>query len=274
MPFIETYTGVKLHYEDRGQGPPLVLLHGWGGSGRLWRFQEELAADFRLVIPDMRGHGRSSAAAVGLTLDDLVDDVVSLCKRLGFEELVLLGWSLGAQVAIASFPRLQGCLSGIVLVGATARFIATEGYPHGLPANELRGMGLRLRRDHERTMGEFSRSMFAKGELSKDQEMHIASEVMTDGRLPDLASALAALNILAETDLRLELSALDLPVLMIHGDSDAICPLAAARFILERLPDARLLEFSGVGHAPPLSHPEEFNASLRDFLVEVFHGRH
>jgi pimeloyl-[acyl-carrier protein] methyl ester esterase len=274
MPFIETSTNAKIYYEEMGEGRPLVLIHGWAGSGRLWRFQHELADGCRLFIPDLRGHGLSSAPPEGFSLDDLVNDIVALFESLNLRDAIFLGWSLGSQVAISAFPRLKERLGGLVLVGATARFTATDGYPHGLKATEPRGMGLRLRRDFSGTTGEFFRSMFAEGELTPFQEDRIGREILAKGRLPEPKAALAALAILASTDLRERLADIDCPVLIIHGSEDTICPPGAARYLAERLPGARLIQLDGAGHAPSLSRPEQFNALIRGFLREVGHGRH
>jgi len=274
MPALEITKGIEIHYEDIGAGRPLVLIHGWAGSGVLWRFQNELAKSCRLIIPDLRGHGRSNPAPVTFSLQDLADDITNLYERLDLAKAVLVGWSLGSQVAMEAFLKLRKRVSGLVLVGATARFTATEGYPHGLPANEVRGMGIRMKRGYEKTMGEFFHSMYAEGELSREIEERIAREIMADGRLPDPAVAQAGLDVLETADLREMLPEIDRPVLLIHGDSDLICPPAAARYLADRIQNARLLKFAGVGHAPPLSRPAEFNALIRDFLLETAHDSH
>lgn len=273
MPFIETSADVNIYYEESGVGRPLVMLHGWSGSGRVWRFQQELSAGSRLIIPDLRGHGRSTAPPGGSLLADLADDIVSLFDQLELTDAVLLGWSLGSQVALAVFPKLKERLAGVILVGATPRFTATEGYPHGLPATAPRGMGLRLNKAFNRTMEEFFRGMFAEGELSHEQENRINREIAWEGSLPEPTVAHATLDILALTDLRDKLPAIDRPVLLIHGSADTICPPGAARFLAEQLPDARLVELDGPGHAPFLSRPDEFNAILRKFLQEEVYGR-
>lgn len=274
MPFMETTTGVNIYYEEKGEGRPLVMLHGWAGSGRIWRFQEELADSFRLVIPDLRGHGRSAVSSEGFGLEDLVNDLVCLFDRLALEDALLLGWSLGSQLALAAFPRLRERLGGLVLVGATARFTATDGYIHGLPHNEIRAIGLRLRRNYERTMGEFFHSMFAEGELTPAQEERIYREILADGRLPSPKAAHAALDILASTDLRERLHEIDCPVLIIHGNADAVCPPGAVRFLAKRLPHARLVEFARAGHAPSLSRNDQFNTLIREFTEKEAHVRH
>jgi len=273
MPFIETSAGVTIYYGETGKGRPLVMLHGWSGSGAVWRFQQNLAAGCRLILPDLRGHGRSSAPPGCYLLDDLADDIVSLFEQLDLTDAVLLGWSLGSQTAIAAFSKLKERLAGVVLVGATPRFTAADDYPFGLPASAPRGMGLRLKKGFNRTMEEFFRGMFAEGELSPDEENRINRKIARAGRLPEPEAAHATLDILATADLRDKLPAICRPVLVIHGSADAICPPGAARYLVERLPDARLVELEGAGHAPFLSRPDEFNAILRKFLQEEVYGR-
>jgi pimeloyl-[acyl-carrier protein] methyl ester esterase len=273
MPFIETSPGVKIHYEETGQGWPLVMLHGWSMSGRVWRFQQELADSFRLVIPDLRGHGRSSTPDSGYSINDLAGDVVTLFERLDLTNAVLVGWSLGSQVAFAAFPQIQERLAGLVLVGATPRFTATDGYPWGLPATGLRGLGLRLRRDFNRTMGEFFKGMFAAEELSRELENRITLEIVMEGLLPKPEVAQATLNILASADLRAMLPEIGRPVLIIHGNADTVCPPGAARYLAKWIPAATLVELNEVGHAPFLSRPVEFNALLKSFLRGKVYGR-
>jgi pimeloyl-[acyl-carrier protein] methyl ester esterase len=273
MSFLETEEGLRLHYEDGGSGPPLLFIHGWTMSGRVWRFQTEaLLPHYRPVTLDLRGHGLSSPAAA-YTLDLLAADVASLARFLDLRGACLVGWSLGAQVALRSFPLLRERIAGLVLVGGTPRFTAGDGYPHGLPPREVRGMAARLSRDFPRTLGEFFRAMFAPGELGREEENRIAREIVMGGRVPEPAVALATLATLAETDLRGELPGVDRPVLLIHGGADPICLPAASRAMAELLPDARLAELSGLGHAPFLSRPSLFTELLRGFLKELHEGR-
>jgi pimeloyl-[acyl-carrier protein] methyl ester esterase len=249
------------------------MLHGWSMSGRVWHFQKALADSCRLIIPDLRGHGFSSSPAAGYLLENFAGDVVALFEQLDLADAVLLGWSAGSLVALAAVPQLHERLAGLVMVGATSRFTTTDGYPWGLHVNELRGMGLRLRRDFNKTMGEFFRGMFAADELSSEQENRITREIVMEEHLPQLAVAQATLNILASADLRAMLPVIHLPVLIIHGSADAVCPPGAGRYLAKRIPGSWLVEVSGVGHAPFLSRPAEFNAVLRNFIREKVYGR-
>ncbi|HEY6006768.1 MAG TPA: alpha/beta fold hydrolase, partial [Geobacteraceae bacterium] len=125
-------------------------------------------------------------------------------------------------------------------------------------------------RDYAGTMGEFFRSMFAPGELGRAQENRVAREIVMRGRLPQPSAAQRTLDTLAAADLRALLPHVDRPVLLVHGSDDTVCLPAAASFMAQQLPAADLRMFEGCGHAPFLSHPEEFNAVLAQFLAGLY----
>lgn len=272
MPVFKSDASTLIQYEDRGEGPPLLLLHGWAMSRRVWAFQRELDNGFRVIAPDLRCHGDSTASG-SFGLADLAEDVADLCHALKLRDAVIAGWSLGAQVALKSFSLLHDRVAGLILVGGTPRFTSTTDYDAGLPGREVRGLEARLKRDYTRTMGDFFRRMFTPGELSREQENRIARDIVMGSRPPALPVVQAGLAILEQEDLRDILLGVECPVLLIHGGSDTICPPAAARYMASQLPDARLMLLPGVGHAPFMSRPEEFNRILRDYLQEI-HGSH
>jgi pimeloyl-[acyl-carrier protein] methyl ester esterase len=270
MPFVESMDKVMIHYEEAGTGHPLVFVHGWAMSGRVWRFQEELAEMCRCITVDLRGHGRSSAPHGCCSLAEFSDDLTLLFDTLGLSRATIVGWSMGAEVALDAFPALSKRLAALILVGGTPRFTASDDYPHGLPANETLGLALRLRRNYQKAMGEFFRRMFAPGELTWEQENRIAREIVMGGLLPTPETAQMALAALAEADLRAVLPTVGQPLLLIHGVADTICPVGASRFMAERLSQARLAVLDGAGHAPFMSRPAEFNALIRNFLRDVY----
>jgi pimeloyl-[acyl-carrier protein] methyl ester esterase len=238
-------------------------------SGTVWRFQREaLAARWRVITLDLQGHGLSPAGD-GQTLTALADGVARLCTRLQLHDATLIGWSLGAQVALAAASILAERLAALVLVGGTPKFTSSPDYPHGLPTDEVRGMALRLRRNYVKTMGDFFRGMFSDNELSHDQYQRIVHEIVLGGRLPDEGIARQTLDILLQADLRPRLAGINLPVLLIHGTEDTICPAAASAYMAEKLPNAALRLMEGTGHAPFLSRPAAFNLLLQDFLRSI-----
>ncbi|HJV65020.1 MAG TPA: alpha/beta fold hydrolase [Geomonas sp.] len=264
MALLQT-PSVTLHYDDLGAGRPLVFVHGWAMSSRAWRFQQGLSADHRLLLLDQRGHG-GSTTALGYSIDDFAGDLVNFFDQLDLQQAIVVGWSLGVQVALQAFRDLRDRLSGLVLVGGTPRFTTTEGYTHGQAPVEVKGMTLRLRRDYQKTMGDFFRGMFAEGEMDHAQYQRIVHEIVMGGRSPDLQAAREALQILSSADQRELLPSIDRPVLLVHGELDSICPASASAFMAERLPMATLKIMQGCGHAPFMTRPEEFNALVREFV--------
>lgn len=268
MPVVDTPSGVTLHYDETGSGRPIVFLHGWAMSARVWRFQQGLTDDRRLIFLDQRGHGRSSSAD-GYIIQDFSEDLVSFFESLALNDAVLIGWSLGVQVALQAFPSLRTRLAALVLVGGTPRFTSTEDYPHGQAPVEVKGLDLRLRRDYQKTMGDFFRGMFAEGEMDGKQYQRIVHEIVMGGRSPDPDIARQSLQILSVADLRDGLHLVDRPVLLVHGELDKICPASASAYMAERLPMGEFKMMQGCGHAPFMTRPDEFNELVREFLATV-----
>jgi pimeloyl-[acyl-carrier protein] methyl ester esterase len=242
-----------LHHEDLGRGAPVVLVHGWSASSLFFEGEAgALARRRRVIAPDLRGHGRSPAGA--FTLADLAHDLAALVERLGLEGAVLAGWSLGAQVVLAALPRVRRHVSAAVLVAGTPRFTTCEGWPHGLPAQQVEVLAHRTRRDPARAIARFHDAMFAEGELDPEGRRRVDA-LRARVPLPEAAAAQAGLEVLAREDLRASLGALDVPVLLLHGERDAICPPGASAAMAAAIPGARATFLPGLGHAPFLSRP-------------------
>lgn len=259
---------MTLHFNETGTGRPVVFVHGWAMSGRVWHFQQELRDAGRLIFLDLRGHGQS-APRESYTIDDYAGDLAALFGELALEDAVLVGWSMGAQVALHAFPLLRSRLAGMVLVGGNPRFTSADDYPHGKAPVEVKGMGLRLRRDHQKTMGEFFKGMFAEGELDHELYQRIVHEIVMGGRSAHPDAVRQSLDILSSVDLRAQLGQVDRPVLLVHGELDTVCPAEASVYMAQRLPAAKLETFPGCGHAPFMSRPERFNDLLREFIAKL-----
>jgi len=255
-----------LSYSDSGHGRSLLFLHGWLMSHSVWKYQAPLADSFRVVAPDLRGHGASEGG--GFSYDACVADLVALLDHLGLEKTVIIGWSMGAQIALRSWQILRERVAALVLVGGTPRFCDHDEYEHGLPYSEARGMALRLRRAYTRTAGEFYRGMFSPEDQGGNDIDAMAKIILS--RLPQLPVALSALDELITTDLRSLLGDVTAPVLLVHGESDRICLPGASRYMQAQLPDSRLQLCPGVGHAPFIVSPTEFNAQLSLFARGVY----
>jgi Predicted hydrolases or acyltransferases (alpha/beta hydrolase superfamily) len=128
-------------------------------------------------------------------------------------------------------------------------------------------MARRLKRDYRSTAGEFFKAMFSDDELTKADLVTMVNR--TVGRLPDYPVATAALKALADSDLRSILPNISVPVLLVHGTDDRICPPGASEYMSSIIPEARLELIANRGHAPFLSSPERFNSLLTGFVESL-----
>ncbi len=258
----------RLHAAERGSGRTVVLLHGFGASGRaLDGLADSLATLCRVVSADLPGHGRSPPCPDPISLDDLGAAVAALLADLGVRRPVLLGWSLGAQAMLATAARPDVDAAGLVLVSATPRFTACEGWPHGLPPAQVDGLAARLRIQPGKALGRFFASFFAPEELPAAARDEALAVLLADP--PDVSSALALLGALREGDLREISPRIAAPALLLHGDADVIVPPGASEALGGTLPRARRVLLAGAGHAPFLSRPADVATAVGSFLKSV-----
>jgi pimeloyl-[acyl-carrier protein] methyl ester esterase len=258
--------GRRLAYREAGEGRPLVLLHGWSMSSAVFNEAlRALAGDFRLLVPDLRGHGASDPGnAYGL--DDFAGDLRHWLDGLGVTGFDLLGWSLGGQVALRLGSLAGNHLGKLLLVAATPCFVAREGWTAGLPAGQVKAMTRGLRRRYRETLDDFFAGQFAKDEVSPARMAEIrafAAPAVDDETAA--APILAALETLQATDMREELGAIKVPTLVLHGERDGIIPVDAGRYLADRLQLGRFVGFEDTGHAPFLSRPERCFELIRGF---------
>lgn len=136
--------GISLAYRTVGSGEPLLLLHYFGGCGDVWQpFVDRLARDYRLIIPDLRGHGRSTDGSRTFTHRQAADDILELLDSLGVDRVRAIGMSSGGMTLLHMATRQPDRLQAMILVGATsyfpepARRIMADSHPDHLPATEL-----------------------------------------------------------------------------------------------------------------------------------------
>jgi len=262
MPILERHDGVRLHVETTGGGGPAVLaVHGWSRSGLDLAPLLSRLPGHRTISFDLRGHGRSTPGA--LDLDALAGDLAAVAEAERVEGALLLGWSLGGQVALAALARHPGLarrVAALALLSSTPCFTLRDGWRHGLPARAVEGLALRVRRRPEEACRRFFDDCFAPGELDEPARLRLGPLRLAPA--PDPACALAGLEVLAGTDLRAGLPALALPTLVVHGEADPICPPGAGRALAAAIPGARLLLLPGAGHAALLTRQAEVAAAL------------
>jgi pimeloyl-[acyl-carrier protein] methyl ester esterase len=250
---------VTLYVEESGEGPPVVLLHGWGLHGGIFApLVAELAAHFHLIVPDLPGFGRSARSPARGTLADLQDAVAAIAPR----DAVWIGWSLGALVALEA--ARAGLTGRLVLTGATPCFVQRDGWAHGMPRAVLEALGRDLETDFRATLLRFLSLNAGDGPEARIVLRELRARIFDHGE-PDAASLRAGLAILGDTDLRGALGEVAAPALVIHGERDRLAHPLAARALASALPDATLMMLPDAGHAPFLSHPREFAKAVAEF---------
>jgi pimeloyl-[acyl-carrier protein] methyl ester esterase len=216
------------------------------------------------LIPDLPGHGASSPAVQ----NDLVSIAAALNCWLEATEstpVALGGWSLGGMLALEMARQKPLRIDRLLLIGTTPRFTSGDDWTFGLPEVQVRALGRNLARRFETTLADFFNLAFAGEDISKERLHAIRSFAVKRSSLPDRIAAMELLNGFCEQNQLDLLTHIDQPALIIHGELDQITPLAAGRYLANKLPHGEFLEFSGVGHGPFLSRPQEVVDRILEF---------
>ena len=270
MSWYENRRGESLWFEERGCGFPVVLLHGWCMSSAVWKYQlDGLAASFRVIAPDLRGHGRSNRVTGSLSFPTFVDDLVDLLQQLSCAKVVLAGWSMGAQIALQACAELSGLLAGMALISATPCFTASADFPYGLSDTEASGMRLKVQRNSERALAGFHSRIFADGEVENHPLSSELTELLASIPAPDTCSILESLDSLVCADMRHLLPGITVPTMILNGSHDRICLPQASAYLKEHIAGAGQFLFHDCGHVPFLTQSELFNAELSRFIRSV-----
>jgi pimeloyl-[acyl-carrier protein] methyl ester esterase len=293
-----------MYVEVRGQGPTLVLLHGWGLNVRVWDTLANTLSDrFTIVAVDLPGHGRSTWSDEARTLSGLARCVqqalVSSTSINTTQGVTLLGWSLGGQVALEMAAQQTGrahadldaatslaaqaahrdrghasdrinsanlSIEKLVLVATTPKFGAADDWPAGMPAATLNGFAQQLERDYRRTVSDFL-ELQVRGSANSDAVLATMRAALFEHGEASREALTLGLRILELTDLRPKLPEVQQPALVIAGQYDRVTSSRAGQALAASLPHAQFLEIRRAGHAPFLSHTDAFLDALNSFLA-------
>lgn len=255
--------GHRIAYERKGEGPPLVLLHGYVGDSREWRRQiDDLSDEFTVLAWDAPGCGRSSDPPETFRLHDYADCLAAFVDVLGLGRPHMVGLSFGGALALELYRRHPAIPMTLVLASAYA------GWAGSLPADVLEQRLQQNLRQIDLPPDQFVRAMIptlfsesAPAELV-DEFAAIMSEVHPAGFR---ACALS----LAEADLRDVLPRIEVPTLLMYGDKDVRAPLNVAQDLHIKIPGSRLVVMQGVGHMISVEAAGLFSTEVRAFLRSV-----
>ncbi|WP_290652016.1 alpha/beta hydrolase [Aquisalimonas sp.] len=262
--------GVRLYYEVHGEGSPVVLIMGLGGSGRAWGLQlPDFARHHRTIVPDNRGVGHSAMPPGPYTMVDFADDLGAVMDAAQAQSAHLVGVSIGGLIAQEFYHQHPQRVRSLTLA-ATGTGPADPAYAPPEPhVREV--INLDRATTHPRTVVERMNAAFyhpAYRALVPDLDDRILQFQEREPQPPHAYHAqLDAAGTHAPNSPRLHRVAV--PCLVVHGEHDEVWPPANATHLAEHLPDARLELMPRTGHMLPLEQPRAFNRCVLEFLAAV-----
>ena len=268
----ENGTPVELYYEDHGTGKPVVLIHGWPLSGRSWENQVPVLveAGYRVVTYDRRGFGWSSQPWSGYDYDTFAADLDALLAHLDLHEATLVGFSMGGG-EVVRYIGTYGTdrISKAVLAAAVPPYLykSADNPDGGLDDATIEQFQNGVKSDRIAFLENFTHGFFAAGaktdlisEVQRTYNRDIAAFASPKGTLDCITA-------FGRTDFRRDLAKINVPTLIIHGDSDAIVPFEiSGKRSHATIAGSQLALIKGGPHGLNVTHSAEFNTALLDFL--------
>jgi len=269
----ENSGNVDLYYEDHGSGKPVVLIHGYPLSGASWEKQSAvlLAAGHRVITYDRRGFGKSSQPATGYNYDTFAEDLHKLVTALELRDFTLVGFSMGGG-EVARYLGKYGSkgVSKAVFISSVPPFLLkTPDNPEGVDGSVFDGIEKAVVADRYAFFTGFFKNFYNTDLLLGKRVGEQA--VQSSWNVAAGSSAAASLACVAtwHEDFRKDLTHVDVPTLVIHGDADRIVPIGASGTRTAKLiKGARLSVVKDGPHCITWTHAEEVNRELVDFLGE------
>jgi non-heme chloroperoxidase len=267
----ENTDDIDIYYEDHGTGQPVVLIHGYPLNGHAWEKQEHvlLQAGYRVITYDRRGFGQSSKPAVGYDYDTFADDLNSVLECLELTQCTLVGFAMGTG-EVTRYLGTYGSarIRKAVLMGAIPPFLLkTEDNPDGVEQAVFDDIKAAIIADRPAYFKKFLDNLYNFDVLAGTRVSEQAWQNSFNVAVTASAHAAYACVDTWLTDFRDDLSRIDVPVLLIHGDADRILPY---RNTSQRLPgliaDLTVVTVDGGPHNIAWTHPEVVNPALLEFL--------
>jgi non-heme chloroperoxidase len=277
MPYItvgkENSATIDLYYEDHGSGRPVVLIHGFPLSGAAWEKEVAalLKAGYRTITYDRRGFGKSSQPASGYNYDTFAEDLHKLVTQLKLHDFALVGFSMGGGEVARYLGKYgsKGVSKAVIISGVPPYLLKAADNPEGVDGSVFAGIEKAVAADRYAFFSGFFQNFYNTdqflGKRISEQAIQASWNVAAG------ASATASLACVAtwHEDFRKDLARVDVPTLVIQGDTDRILPITATGLRTAKLiQGARQLIVKDGPHCIPWTHAEEVNGGLLSFLRE------
>ncbi|WAC13701.1 alpha/beta fold hydrolase [Dyadobacter pollutisoli] len=262
---------VKLFVHEVGQGKPVVFISGWPLSHEMWEYQfNELPKHgIRCIGYDRRGFGRSDKPWNGYDYDTLAADLKSVIEELNLNEVTLVGFSMGGGEVVRYLSTYgSGRISKAVLISSIVPYmLKTDDNPDGVPQENFDGFVKDIEQDRPKFLTDFAKDFYGNSLLNNavsDEILHWHSilALQASGR-----ATTQCIRSFSATDFRNEISYLDVPILIIHGESDKTVPIeVSSNRTSQMLPGAEYIIYESAPHGLFITHKERLNQNLIQFI--------
>ncbi|WP_136517503.1 MULTISPECIES: alpha/beta fold hydrolase [Cellulomonas] len=271
MPYVTAHDGAQIFYKDWGDGPPVVLSHGWPLNADAWDAAALFLAEHghRAVAHDRRGHGRSTQTWDGNEMDTYADDLACLLDQLDLTDVTLVGHSTGGGEVVRYVGRHGTArVARLVLVSAVPPLmLRTEDNPEGLPVDVFDGLRAGERANRSQLYRDLADGPFFGHNRTHDVPQGFRDAFWLQGMACGHRAAYECIAAFSGTDFRPDLAKVDVPTLVIHGDDDQIVPFeVGGKRTVDLVDGATLTVYEGSGHALPDTDRDRLHADLLAFV--------
>ena len=264
--YIEVERYVHLHVTDAGAGRPIVLIPGWPLSDEMYEYQytDLMNKDFRVIGITLRGFGRSDKPYGAYNYDVHARDIKSVLDKLNIQDAVLGGFSMGGAIAIRYIANYDAAhISKLILAGAAAPvWTQRNDFPFNFTQKDVDELIALNFRDRPKLLSDFAK-IFSASETSLNDG--IRKWLNGIGLVATAHSTGQCLYALRDTDLRDDLTKINIPTLILHGKKDKICSYQLAEQLKAGIKDSQLIAFENSGHSLFLEESKKFNSELIKF---------
>ena len=275
MPHFKATSGIDWFFHAEGQGPYLLMIHGWSVDHRIWRQQiKPLSKEYTVLTLDLPGHGQSRSVK-NLSLDAMARDILQILNEQNIKSINVIGSSIGGNVALEIYRMNPKRICSMILVGTMPKFYVDENYLCGISLERKEKLLKQLFHAYPSIVYIFFRSLFTEQERQTRrykwlQTFHRADVVPSKEILIDY------LQIMEDVDQRELMGKVKCPMLLINGTGDEICDEKTVNHMKKNFKRVRFEDMLNLGHFPFLSEPYAFNEILIQFLKykknSWFHG--
>jgi non-heme chloroperoxidase len=227
--YIQTAPNVKLYLKDYGEGKPVILIHGWPLSNEMWEYQiaSLVENNFRVIAYDRRGFGKSSQPWDSYSYDTLTDDLHAIIEQLELKEVSLVGFSMGGGEVVRYFSRYGGkqVVKAVLISSIIPFLLQTTDNPEGHPKEKNEATALKIKDDRIGFIDDFGKTFFGVSMINKPLSTPLLEYYRMLCSFASPRATLECAKSFSTTDFREELVTINVPTLIIHGNSDKIVPI-------------------------------------------------